>query len=308
MKKIKLECWWTDSHSLNNRFKRQFVFDEDGYEFVTSNPDFTIIFGKTDWEKIETPKERTFYFSQEPLWSPNENRNIIHNYCSQIFVSDKREYPDTPEYIETLVPMLYAGRGESDYREEWDWSYRLKDKTYEKSKNVSIILRKDSYTHFNHLSNPETNEIIYDLRTKFGMELSNNESVDVYGTYWESNGKNIKGEIWNKHVGLDEYYFSVACENTIQKNYISEKFWDIILTEGIPIYLGCSNIKEYIDENSFISLNDLTNEERILKINDIIYNRDYYYNLIKENVLYLKQEFFKNPKFNLWEKIKEICK
>ena len=56
MKKIKLECWWTDSNSLNNRFIKQFVFDNNQYEFVINNPDFTIIFGKTNWEKIETPK------------------------------------------------------------------------------------------------------------------------------------------------------------------------------------------------------------------------------------------------------------
>ena len=252
MKKIKLECWWTDSHSLNNRFKRQFIFDEDNYEFVTSNPDFTIIFGKTDWEKIETPKDRTFYFSQEPLWSPNENRDILHNFCSKIFISDKREYPDRDEYIETLIPMFYGGRGDLDHRDEWDWSKTLINKQFNKTLPVSIIVRKDHSTHYNHLSNPLTNEINYIRRTDLGFKLSENEDVHIFGTYWESNGKNIKGEAWNKHVGLDPYYFSVACENTIQKNYISEKFWDVILTDGVPIYLGCNNILDYIPEDCFI--------------------------------------------------------
>jgi hypothetical protein len=306
MKKIKLECWWSDTPSLNNRFIRQFVVDPEDYTFVDKNPDFTIIFGRTDWEKIETPKDKTFYFSQEPLWSPNENRLNIHEFCSQIFISDNRDYPDRPEYIETLLPMFYAGRGESDYREEWDWSYNIKNKSFNKSKNTSLILRKDSYTHFNHLSNNVTNKIMYDERTKFGMELSKNNLIDVYGTYWEKNDTNIKGEIWNKHVGLDEYSFSISCENTIQKNYISEKFWDVILTDGVPIYLGCSNIKDYIDDNCFIYLNDMTQEERISKINDVVYNYEKYYNLMSENVKKLKKEFFTNSDFNLWEKIKKI--
>lgn len=306
MKKIKLESWWSDTWSLNNRFIRQFVSDFGDYEFVTENPDFTVIFGRTDWEKIETKKDKTFYFSQEPLWSPNENRNIIHDYCSQIFISDKRDYPDRSEYIETLLPMFYAGRGESDHREEWDWSHKIKDKNYNKDKIISLIVRKDSYTHFNHLSNNVTNKILYDERTQFGMELSKNELIDVYGTYWENNGKNIKGEVWNKHAGLDDYYFSICFENTIQKNYISEKFWDVILTEGVPIYLGCSNIKDYINEGSFIYLNDLSKEERIDKINDIINNYQEYYNSMIDNVKKMKNEFFTNPQFNLWEKIKKI--
>lgn len=308
MKKIKLECWWTDSNSLNNRFIKQFVFDNNQYEFVTNNPDFTIIFGKTNWEKIETPKDKTFYFSQEPLWSPNENRSIIHEHCSKIFVSDKREYPDREEYIESLLPMFYAGRGESDYREEWDWSYKIKDKTYNKNKLISLIVRKEGSLHSYHNTNSETNTAIYNTRTELGIKLSYNHLIDIYGTNWVSNDKNIKGEIWNKHVGLDEYKFSIACENTIQKNYISEKFWDVVLTNGIPIYLGCSNIKEYINEDCFIYLNDLTDEERVLKINDIINNEDKYHKLMYKNILNLKQEFFKSSKFNLWEKIKEITK
>ena len=88
MIKIKLECWWTDSHSINTRMIRQFVSDDDltNYSFVTENPDFTIVFGKTNWDKIETPKENTFYISQEPLWSPNQPKDGIHDYCSKILI------------------------------------------------------------------------------------------------------------------------------------------------------------------------------------------------------------------------------
>jgi hypothetical protein len=308
MIKIKLECWWTDSGSLINRFIKQFVFDQNDFEFVTSNPDYTIVFGRTNWDLIETPKERTFYFSQEPLWSPNEPKNNIHNYCSKIFVSDKREYPDIEEYIETLLPMFYAGRGDIDSREEWDWSKTLLNKSYNKTKPISIIVRKDYSTHYNHLSNPETSNVNYILRTDLGIKLSENKLIDIFGTYWESNGENIKGEIWNKHIGVDDYQFSVGCENSIQKNYISEKFWDIVLTDGIPIYLGCSNIDEYVPENCFISLNGLTLDEMVIKINDIIDNNDKYYNLMIENIHKLKNDFYQNPTFNLWEKIKLTIK
>ena len=230
MIKIKLECWWTDTYSLNTRMIKQFVPNDDliNYSFVNENPDFTIVFGKTDWTKIETSKDKTFYISQEPLWSPNQPKDDIHNYCSKILISDKREYPDREEYIETLLPMFYAGRGENDSREEFDWSLKLKNKNYSKDKIISIIVRKDHYSHYNHLQNPNTNKINYEERTNLGINLSTDERIDIFGTYWENNGKNIKGEVWNKHIGLDQYKFSIACENTIQKNYISEKFRDVI--------------------------------------------------------------------------------
>ena len=91
MIKIKFECWWTSTENINNRIISQFIPEEDlkTYEIVGSNPDFTIVLGRTEWDKIETPKEKTFYFSQEPLWSPNQPKDGIHEYCSKIFISDK---------------------------------------------------------------------------------------------------------------------------------------------------------------------------------------------------------------------------
>jgi hypothetical protein len=308
MIKIKLECWWTDTLSLNTRMIRQFVPSADliDYSLVTENPDYTIVFGRTDWDKIETSKEKTFYVSQEPLWSPNQPRDGIHDYCSKILISDKLEYPDREEYIETLLPMFYAGRGENDHRKEWDWSSKLKDKGYSKNKSVSIIVRKDTYSHYNHLQNPNTNKINYEERTNLGIELSKDNRIDVYGTYWVSNGENIKGEVWNKHVGLDDYKFSVACENTIQKNYISEKFWDAVLTNTIPIYLGCSNISELITDGCYISLNNMSMEEMVDKVKYIVDNESDLYEQYSDNIKKLKKDFFINPKYNIWERIKML--
>jgi len=308
MIKIKLECWWTDAMSLNTRMIKQFVPKEDliNYSFVDKNPDYTIVFGKTDWSKIETQKEKTFYISQEPLWSPNQPKDNIHDYCSKILISDKREYPDREEYIETLLPMFYAGRGEHDNREEFDWSLKLKDKNYSKDKVISIIVKKDHYSHYNHLQNLNTHKINYEERTNLGVNLSTDERIDVFGTYWENNGKNIKGEVWNKHIGLDQYKFSIACENTIQKNYISEKFWDVVLTDTVPIYLGCSNINELLPKECFISLNNMTMDEMVDKVKDIINNETELYNFYLNNVKKLKQEYFINSNYSVWEKIKNL--
>ena len=304
--KIKFECWWTDSMSINNRVIKQFVDlkDLEEYNFVTENPDFTIILGRMDFEKLETRKENTLYISQEPLWSPNEPKNNLHEFCGKILISDKSHYPNKSEYVQTLLPMLYGGRGETDDRKEWDWSYdNLNKKTYDKSKIISGIVRKDYGGHYHSIANKS--EVIYGRRTELMETLSNNKVIDVFGTHWESNGSNIKGETWNKHVGLDDYKFSIACENSIQKNYVSEKFWDVILTESIPIYMGCVNIGEYIPVDCFISLNNKSMIEMVEVVNDVIDNDDYYYNKHINNVLRLKKEFFKSPKYNLWERVKQ---
>ena len=175
MIKIKFECWWTSTESINERILNQFFSDEDvnEYELVSFNPDYTIVFGRTEWDKLETTKSKTFYFSQEPLWSLNQPKDEIHNYCSKIFISDKRDYPNRDEYIECFLPMLYAGRGENDHRPEFDWSKKIKNRTYVKTKNVSMIVTKNG-SHHGQIPNPETSSINYEQRTNLGIRLSSN--------------------------------------------------------------------------------------------------------------------------------------
>jgi hypothetical protein len=213
-------------------------------------------------------------------------------------------YPDKDEYIEGLFPMFYGGRGDEHNDVEYCWDLRLKEYEGEKTKNVSVIVRKDYYTHYNNLEKPDIFKINYIQRTDLGIELSKNDNIDVYGTYWENNGKNLFGEVWNKRVSLNDYRFSISCENTIQKNYISEKFWDAVLTNTTPIYLGCSNINELIPDNCYISLNNMTMDEMVNKVKSIVDNESNLYEQYSDNIKKLKEDFFINPKYNIWERIK----
>lgn len=309
MIKIKLECWWTNPNSLKERFIKQFVPNSDLslYEFVDNNPDFTIVFGKTDFDKIETPKSRTFYISQEPLWSPNEKRDVW-DYCSKILISDKSIFDDREEYIETLLPMFYAGHGEYHEDKNYDWGLFLKDEKINKTKSTSVIVRKDYASYWDHLEIKDVSKIIYKLRTDLGIKLSENQEIDIFGTHWESNGKNIFGSAWNKRVALNEYRFSFCSENSIQKNYISEKFWDSVITNTVPIYLGCSNIDEYIPNDYYINLNQYGDDVDVMcdLISDITKNSETLYKIYEPKIKELKDMFFNDQRFNLWIKIKNL--
>ena len=309
MIKIKLECWWTNSSTLKDRFIKQFVPKSDLslYEFVDNNPDFTIVFGKTEFDKIETPKSRTFYISQEPLWSPNEKRDVW-DYCSKILISDKSIFENREEYIETLLPMFYAGHGEYHEDKNYDWGMFLKDEKFNKTKSTSVIVRKDYASYWDHLEIKDVSKIIYKLRTDLGVKLSENKEIDIFGTHWENNGKNIFGAAWNKRVALNEYRFSFCSENSIQKNYISEKFWDSVLVNTVPIYLGCSNIDEYIPNDYYINLNQYGDDIDVMYdlISDITKNSETLYKIYEPKIKELKNMFFTDQRFNLWIKIKNL--
>jgi hypothetical protein len=309
MIRIKLECWWTNPNSLKDRFIKQFVPESDlkSYEFVDNNPDFTIVFGKTEFDKIETPKDRNFFFSQEPLWSPNEDRSRFDLF-SKIIISDKTIFENKEEYVESLLPMFYAGHGEYHEDKNYDWGLFLKDSNFNKTKSTSVIVRKDYASYWDSLEIKDISKIIYRLRTDLSIKLSENENIDIFGTHWENNGKNIFGSAWNKRVALNDYRFSFCSENSIQKNYISEKFWDVVLTDTVPIYLGCSNIDEYIPSDYYINLNQYGNDIDVMNdlICDITKNSETLYKLYEPKIKELKRMFFNDERFNLWIKIKNL--
>ena len=59
---------------------------------------------------------------------------------------------------------------------------------------------------------------------------------------------------------LKKYKFSVAFENIEKlKGYVTEKIFHCFFSLTIPIYLGASNIHEYIPKNCFIDMRDFSN-------------------------------------------------
>ena len=117
----------------------------------------------------------------------------------------------------------------------------------------------------------------------------------------------VKGHIGEKKDGLIDYKFSLCIENSHEKNYITEKFFDCILTNTIPIYYGCSNIKDLIPENCYILIDDIENinsvKELLIDINN---NCDEIYQNMLPNLLNFKNRYFED--FNPLKDIIKLLK
>ncbi len=62
-----------------------------------------------------------------------------------------------------------------------------------------------------------------------------------------------KGEITSKRTILEQYQFSICYENVRDiRGYITEKIFDCFFAGCVPVYLGASNVTDYIPENCFI--------------------------------------------------------
>ena len=93
--------------------------------------------------------------------------------------------------------------------------------------------------------------------------------------------------IKDKYDGLKDYKYSIAIENSVFRDYFTEKIVDCYLAHTMPIYFGCPNITDYFPENSMILIDVNNYKEGIQKIEQAINDKFYEKNI--EAVLHSKQ-------------------
>lgn len=286
--KIKFLPNWCSSEEGTRRLFDQFYIGQDlaDVEFVHGD-EFDVIF-YCGYERGTVPDNtKKYLFSMEPRWSGNLQKNNSNvTVCGQ----NKNIFSHPENVIEYPLYMFYGSGGEN-------WTYADTQIAYEKQKTISCIIskiRKD---------NPEP-ECLYNKRCDVVDEIIKSSiTVDVFGR--DCDNPNCVGGLPRKIEGLKPYKFSIGIENSREQNYISEKFYDCILTNTIPIYYGATNIREVFPENGYFVIEDIENTQQILQLLQYINeNADMLYQEMLPELHKIKDRFFKE--FNLLTKILEL--
>jgi hypothetical protein len=76
-----------------------------------------------------------------------------------------------------------------------------------------------------------------------------------------------KGSISSKKEVMKKYKFAICYENAKDsKGYITEKIYDCFFSGCVPVYLGASNVTDYIPENTFIDKRKYENYESLYQL------------------------------------------
>lgn len=117
-------------------------------------------------------------------------------------------------------------------------------------------------------------------RTAYLTELMCYLKVDSYGKLL--NNKTLKYDVGNvsKEQAISSYKFTIAFENAITKDYVTEKFFQPLVMGSVPVYLGAPNIKEFApSEQCYLNVNDFKSPQELAKYimfldeNDLEYNK-----------------------------------
>jgi|GEM_PF-177186 len=78
-----------------------------------------------------------------------------------------------------------------------------------------------------------------------------------------------------KDAALAPYRYFFAAENNPEKNFITEKLWEPLLTETLCFYWGAPNAAEYVDARAFIAVDLDDFEQAFRTIKDAILNNEW---------------------------------
>jgi len=162
----------------------------------------------------------------------------------------------------------------------------------EKLNSLSISsLNKSNISCSAVISNGSSNKRSYILQS-----FMNKIPVASLGKFMNNTGFAIPHHYTSKEFKdfISQFPFFLALENSVDETYITEKIFHSFFSNSIPIYHGSPNIKDYINEERIIILNDI-NEENIQKC---VYKIEYLLNNFEEYTKLINKPIFsKNMRY-----------
>ncbi|XP_046573117.1 glycoprotein 3-alpha-L-fucosyltransferase A-like [Haliotis rubra] len=176
-----------------------------------------------------------------------------NNNMDQVWIMDGWESP-LHYFSNTIFRSDWNGRF------NWTMTYRLdSDIPYPYNRilftggtvNISDVLRKKSRSiawFVSHCGTPSKREV-------YVQELRKHIDVDIYGSCRYNKSYDCPKKRFVKCLGMlnTTYRFYLAFENSLCKDYITEKFFNTFRTSAIPIVRGGADYARLLPEGTFIN-------------------------------------------------------
>tara|TARA_Y100001938_G_C8090024_1_gene434453 strand:- start:2473 stop:3348 length:876 start_codon:yes stop_codon:yes gene_type:complete len=256
-RKVWFVCNWEEIYDPNVSLRtvRNWPIS-DKLEISETDYEFLIVLGgfrPQDMRYYRNPM-KTIGFLLEPNWSTNWQRDL-DKYCKYVIAQESSMFPGQNIIEHPLFMMTQSTDHHKFYLEQ----------EHPKSRRMSIVITNTG-------PKPLYNERIGLFKALLNTDLD----IDFYGRMWNINDSRYKGAPYNKSDALLNYEYSIGIENCRQKNYLTEKFFDLIACDTVPIYYGAPNVEEIYPKQSFIEM-DFSGpiEKTVEQITDIYHNDDY---------------------------------
>tara|TARA_R100000008_G_C3585825_1_gene172185 strand:- start:697 stop:1641 length:945 start_codon:yes stop_codon:yes gene_type:complete len=305
--KLKFSSPWDSAKTNNARVEYNWGTLPECFELTSgSDYDFLIVLNHSR-EMYCSPREKNIAVTMEPTWSINSLKNL-NDYCQHIITSDKKIKGENINYTYSFL-FTHDSRNNSDTNNLYGPTVDdyLNNNSFPDDIDSADYPKKISYMVASHGAlngTPHHSSSNYILRENLLLEILNSDlDIDIYGRGWNINDSRYKGAPPLKKEALKDYKYSICIENSCEDFYISEKFFDAVLNNCIPIYYGCKSIDEAYNPDSFIifdptsknvidNLKNIINEPISWRLEAVKKAKNEYYN--RHNLLKYLENFIKN--------------
>jgi hypothetical protein len=252
--RFKLMCNWCTSKELCDEWNKMSKGDRtwNNIEITWEDEyiDYYVIINKPGKDDFYIPS-RTIIFQMEP-WCNEEYQTWGVKTWGEWSVPDEGKF-------------LSVKTAKNQYTN----CYWQLNTTYTEFKTG--IVPKSKGHIMSSICSPKYQDPGHKLRVDFikYLEQKGDIVMHIYGYDNTHNFKNYTGRCPDndKNMGIKPYKYYFIAENNKERNYVTEKLWEPILSECLCFYWGCPNISDYIDDRAYVvlDLEDLEKSYEIVK-------------------------------------------
>lgn len=171
--------------------------------------------------------------------------------------------------------------------------YIYNNEYYNKLQNIKIDrLNKCNIPCATVISNSSSQQ-----RNFIVQSFMNKLPIASFGKWMNNVGFDIPHHYTTKEFKdfISQFSFYLALENNVNETYITEKIFHAFFSDSIPIYFGSPYIKDYINEERIIILNEINEEEiqkSVYKIEYLLNNPNEYRKILEKPVFNSEMRYF----------------
>ncbi|MGF1924715.1 MAG: glycosyltransferase family 10 domain-containing protein [Bacteroidia bacterium] len=211
-------------------------------------PNFIFYYLLTRTYKVEVSEQPDLLF-----YSLNGNNHTKYT-CTKIFYTGENIRPDFKD-CDFAFTFDYS-KNNKNYRLPLFALYDDVSKLINRKLDVEKVLKSKSKFCCFVVSNPSSK-----IRNDFYHNLSKLKHIDSGGRLY----KNIDYEIIHKRDFIRDYKFVIAFENTSYPGYTTEKIFEPLLEDCVPIYWGNPLVANDFNTKRFINCHDFSSFEEVMK-------------------------------------------
>jgi len=213
--------------------------------------DFAVVmYNARPYDRFVSAPQNTLFIAGEPLEKKRYPRSFYRQFGHMVDSHTASRHPRL--HVDSLGLNWHVGLDHSTHAYRYGYDYLSSLPCPEKENRIAVVCSNANKTE----GQRQRLALLDGLKKRLGDRMVH------FGRGFQA--------IDDKMDAILPYRFHLVLENCVQANYWTEKLADAYLGWAFPVYLGCPNVGEYLQENALVSINGLDADQVARRITELL--------------------------------------